>query len=291
MDDRELLKSIKPLIGNTETSDDCAAYDLGNGMLMVSSTDMLHETTDFPKGMSEFQMGWMSAAVSLSDVASSGAQPASLLAAVGLDKPERLVPFMEGVCACAEKFGAKVSGGDIDSHAEFTVVTTAFGLVSKENYCPRTGAHAGDFICITGIPGRAQAALDGDKRFLPYLLTPEPQVSAGVAAARLGASAMMDVSDGLSLSLWDLSEASNVRLDIDSAAVPRFDSSEYALSCALFGGGDFGLLFTLPADVIESGLPDAEYTVIGRAAEGCGVYADGKLLERRGFVHTWQNLP
>ncbi|HJJ38609.1 MAG TPA: thiamine-phosphate kinase [Methanocorpusculum sp.] len=287
MDDRELLKSIKPLIGDMETSDDCAAYDLGNGMLMVSSTDMLHETTDFPKGMSEFQMGWMSAAVSLSDVASSGAQPVSVLVAVGLDKPERLVPFMEGVCACAERFGVKVSGGDIDSHTEFTVVTTAFGFVSKENYCPRTGARAGDIICVTGVLGRAQAALDGDERFLPYLFTPEPQVLTGVAMARAGASAMMDVSDGLSLSLWDLGEASGVRLEINSAAVPRFEMNEYALSCALFGGGDFGLLFTLPPEVVKSGLPDAEYTVIGRVTEGSGVYADGVLLERRGFVHMW----
>ena len=285
MDDRELLNTIKPLIGEDETSDDCAAYPIGDDMLLISSTDMLHETTDFPKGMTEFQMGWMSAAVSLSDVASSGAKPVSVLTAVGLDRPERLFPFMEGAKACAEKFGARISGGDIDSHREFTVVTTAFGIVSKKDYCPRTGAKEGDLVCVTGILGRAQAALDGRKEYLPYLLTPEPQVSLGIYLAKSGASAMMDVSDGLALSLWDLSEASGVSIEIESEKLPLFDKSEYAKECGLFGGGDFGLLFTI-ADAARPMLKEG-CTVIGRVKNGRGVYLDGMELERRGFTHNW----
>src|SRR5574344_413187 len=111
MDDRSLLDSIRHLIGEDETADDCAGFDLSDGRILVSSTDMLHETTDFPKGMTEFEKGWMSAAVTLSDIASCGAQPIQLLVAVGLDDPSRLVPFMEGAVACAESVGAKVAGG------------------------------------------------------------------------------------------------------------------------------------------------------------------------------------
>lgn len=285
MDDRDLLKTIQPLIGKTETADDCAAYPLQNDMLLISSTDMLHETTDFPKGMTEFQMGWMSVAVSLSDVASSGARPVSVLVAAGLDRPERLKPFMEGACACAERFGAKVSGGDIDSHTEFTVVTTAFGLVSKQNYCPRTGAKPGDLICVTGILGRAQRALDGDENYLTYLLTPKPQVTLGVSLAEHGATAMMDISDGLSLSLWDLSEASGVALEIDSSSLPLTGDDAYAFECGVFGGGDFGLLFTMPEN--QTDFKTGDYTVIGRVTKGKGVYFGGTELERRGFVHKW----
>ncbi|HJJ54867.1 MAG TPA: AIR synthase related protein, partial [Methanocorpusculum sp.] len=89
MNDRDLLNTIRPLIGVSETSDDCAAVPLGDGRLLLSSTDMLHETTDFPREMTEFQKGWMSVAVSLSDIASSGAQPQYVLVAAGLDTPER----------------------------------------------------------------------------------------------------------------------------------------------------------------------------------------------------------
>ena len=89
MDDRQLLESIRDLIGRTETSDDCAAFPLDNGKkILVSTTDMLHETTDFPTGMTEWQMGWMSVAVSLSDGASCGAQPTPILVAAGCVRAE-----------------------------------------------------------------------------------------------------------------------------------------------------------------------------------------------------------
>ena len=74
MDDRELLKSIAGIVGREKVLDDCASYPLGSRMI-VASTDMLHENTDFPKGMTDRQIGWMSAAVTISDIASSGAAP------------------------------------------------------------------------------------------------------------------------------------------------------------------------------------------------------------------------
>ena len=286
MDDRALLASIRHLIGEYETADDCAGFDLGDGRILVSSTDMLHETTDFPKGMTEFEKGWMSAAVTLSDIASCGARPIQLLAAVGLDDPARLVPFMEGAVACAESVGAKVAGGDIDSHTELTVVTTGFGIVEKSFYCRRTGACAGDLVCITGTPGLAMAALEGDERYRKNLLTPVPQVDAGQKIARAGASCMMDVSDGLAISLYDMAEASGVGFSLDSR---RFNLPDVRFGSAreyyLYGGGDFGLLFCIP----EALLPalDAEYTVIGRAETRPGVRCDGGAVEKRGYAHSW----
>ncbi|MDR0439050.1 MAG: thiamine-phosphate kinase, partial [Methanocalculaceae archaeon] len=128
MDDRQLLETIRELIGRSETSDDCAAFPIDNGKrILVSTTDMLHEKTDFPSGMTEWQMGWMSVAASISDIASCGAQPIQVLIAVGLDRADRLKPIMEGAVTCAKTSNAKIAGGDIDSHAELTIVTTAFG--------------------------------------------------------------------------------------------------------------------------------------------------------------------
>jgi len=286
MNDRDLLKTILPLIGKTETSDDCAVISLGDGRLLLSSTDMLHETTDFPPLMTEFQKGWMSVAVSLSDVASSGAQPSHVLVAAGLDTADRLKPFMEGACACAKTYGATVIGGDIDSHQEFTIVTTAFGIVLESQYCSRRGADAGDLIAVTGILGRAQAALDGHTEFQEYLFTPKPEVKRGQELAQMGVTAMMDVSDGLALSLWDLCEASEKQMVIESTKLPLMDSTVYAKECGLFGGGDFGLLFTFPSQCKDAILAMG-CTIIGCVRKGSGVLCDEKPLEKRGFLHNW----
>lgn len=286
MDDRSLLDSIRHLIGEDETADDCAAFDLSDGRILVSSTDMLHETTDFPKGMTEFEKGWMSAAVTLSDIASCGAQPIQILVAVGLDDPSRLVPFMEGAVSCAETFGAKVAGGDIDSHTEFTVVTTGFGIVEKTHYCRRSGAVPGNVVCITGTPGRAMAALEGDERYRNNLLTPIPQVKAGQKIARAGASSMMDVSDGLAISLYDMADASGVGFMLDSK---KFNLPDVRFGSAreyyLYGGGDFGLLFCIPPARLSA--LDTEYTVIGTVVKEKGVWCEGEIVEKRGYAHTW----
>ena len=180
MDDRQLLETIRDLIGRNETADDCAAFEFDEGRLIqVATTDMLHETTDFPKGMTEWEMGWMSVAVSLSDIASCGAQPTQVLVAAGLDRPERLRPIMEGAVACANRYGAKIAGGDIDSHQELTIVTTALGLVPQELYLRRSGASPGEVVCCTGTPGAAQAALDGYSAYWNNLVMPKPQVVEG----------------------------------------------------------------------------------------------------------------
>ncbi len=285
MDDRSLLETIRPLIGEAETADDCACYKLPDGRILVSSTDMLHETTDFPAGMTEFEMGWMSVAVTLSDIASTGAAPVQVLVAVGLDYPDRLYAFMEGAAACAKTFGAVVAGGDIDSHSELTVATTAFGIVESIYYCRRTGSRPGEVVGITGVPGRAQAALDGDERYRKYLLTPSPQVREGAVIAHAGATAMMDVSDGLALSLYDLSAASGVGFELFSSLFPLPDVSGDAQENFLYGGGDFGLLFTISSEDLSS--VDTEYTIIGNVVCGSSVMCDGTPVSRRGYLHHW----
>jgi len=286
MDDRKLLETIRPLIGTAETADDCSMYKLPNGQILVASTDMLHETTDFPDGMTEFEMGWMSVAVTLSDIASTGASPAQVFVAVGLDRPERLVPFMEGAVCCAETYGAVVAGGDIDSHQELTAVTTAFGIVDSAVHCRRCGATVGDLVCITGIPGRAQAALDGRAEYRQFLLTPKPQVEAGKKIAKAGASSMMDVSDGVVISLYDIADASSVGIILDEASFPLFEESAYAKTCFLFGGGDFGLLFTASDAALEK--LETEYTVIGRVVCGDSVRMGEEVLPRKGYAHVWE---
>ncbi len=287
MDDRALVKAIRAIIGTDATDDDCAVIDDGENYL-VMSTDMLHETTDFPVGMTSWQMGWMAAAVTLSDVASMGAFPIALLLAAGVDRADRVEEIVRGADDCCRAYGCRLAGGDMDAHTECTLVSTGLGRVSRDCLVRRRGARPGDIVAVTGIPGQAQAGLDGYADYWEALVVPRPGVFEGQALGRAGATAMMDVSDGLSISLHDLAEASAVRLDVREAAIPCPEGvpADDAARYALFGGGDFGLLFTCPAGVFPVAGVDA--TCIGRVAAGVGVYLDSVTLEKAGYSHYWE---
>ena len=285
MDDRELLKLVTRIVGAENTQDDCAVLPCG-GRFMVATTDMLHRTTDFVDGMSDWQIGWMSAAVTISDIASMGADPAYLLIAVGLDDWHHLEGVMKGAEACCKKFGAHIVGGDIDRHGELTVVTTGLGLVDADRIVRRIGAKSGDQVCITGIPGQAQAYLDGYQQFQQKLFEPQPRVAEAKAIGKAGATAMMDDSDGIALSLFDLAAVNEVGFALESRLlpVPRGIPVEQAGELALYGGGDYELIFTLPQGSV---VPGIEYTVIGRVTAEKNIVIDGKPLEKRGYQHRW----
>ena len=287
MDDRELLKVVTQIVGAENTSDDCAVIPCGD-RLMVVTTDMLHRTTDFVDGMTDWQAGWMSAAVTISDIASMGAAPAWLLIAVGLDDWHHLEGVMRGAEDCCKKYGAAIIGGDIDRHQELTVVTTGFGLVEKENIVRRTGAKPGDLVCITGTPGEAQGYLDGYQQFKQKLMEPQPRVREGQILGRAGASAMMDDSDGIALSLYDLVSVNGVGFSLDSAKLPlpAGIAAGQALELALYGGGDYELIFTLPPSKHPVG--GLDYRVIGNVTEDTSVVVDGRQLAKRGYQHRWE---
>lgn len=280
-----LLDQIRGIVGEKETEDDCSVIPLGDQYL-VATTDMLHETTDFPIGMTDYEIGWMSAAVTLSDIASMGAAPVDLLMAVGLDRSERLVGITEGAAACCSSVGARLAGGDIDHHTELTIVSTAFGFVHKDRILRRSGAKPGDLVCVTGIPGRAEAGLRGDPRFWKCLITPVPRVREGIAFSEGGATAMMDLSDGLALSLSDLGRASGVGFSLDPALFPLIPDMPDAEALFLFGGGDFELLATVPPDRFP--IAEVDATVIGVVTSRQEIRSGGRLIPLVGYAHRWE---
>lgn len=287
MDERGLHRLIGTIIDPERLEDDCAVIPCGD-RLMVASTDMLHETTDFPAGMTDWQIGWMATAVTLSDVASMGAAPGEVLLAVGLDRPERLSGIMEGARDCCTAFGAELVGGDLDAHRELTIVSTGLGLVAPEHLVRRRGARPGDVVAVTGSLGEAQAALNGHDRHMRELLEPQPRVKEGQALGRAGVSAMMDISDGLALSLHDLLSVNDCGFSIDTARLPLPAGvpEREGRDLALYGGGDFELLFTAPPGILP--VPGVTAHVIGEVIPERVVLTDGKPLERRGYLHKWQ---
>ncbi|HDQ07583.1 MAG TPA: thiamine-phosphate kinase [Methanoculleus sp.] len=286
MDDRDLVKVVADVIGADRTADDCAVIPFGDEVLVLS-TDMLHETTDFPVGMTDYERGWMAAAVTISDIASMGAAPVALVLAAGLDRPERLRGITTGADDCCTEYGCQLVGGDVDAHDECTLVSTGLGRVAAKHLVRRTGAVPGDVVGVVGACGCAQAGLDGFPDHWKALVMPRPRVREGQALGTAGATAMMDISDGLALSLHDLAAASGVGIEVLMkgvplpAGVPEPAASQYAL----FGGGDFGLLFTCPPACWPA--PGVDGVIIGRVVEGAGVLLDGKPLPARGYAHRW----
>ncbi len=286
MDDRELLIEIKRQLGEKNCLDDCAILPYSPYPLVIS-TDMLHELTDFPGGMTDYQIGWMAMAVTISDIAAMGAEPRYLTMAVGLDNKERLAGIVQGANACVQTFQATYVGGDIDSHTELTIVTTGIGYAVHPPVT-RGGCHPGDLIGVTGILGRAQAGLAGFTQYWNNLIMPEPRVREGISLARLGATAMMDISDGLILSLYDILDASGYGSAILSDRlpvvndIPHDEREQYAL----YGGGDFELLFTIPQS--HPRLDGVSYTIIGEVINEPLILVDQMVTKKKGYLHMWK---
>jgi thiamine-monophosphate kinase len=300
--ERDIIRRISAILGGVE-NDDCAVIDAGERYL-VATTDMLHERADFPDIMNPWQMGWMAVAVNLSDIAAMGAEPAGLLIAAGLPEKADLYfidELFSGLGDCAAYYGTAVLGGDTDSHEELTITGTALGYVEKELVLRRRGAQPGDLLCTTGRLGGAGGGLlawrEGqiDGPLIERLLEPEPRLKEGRALARSrAATAMMDNSDGLALSLADLAEVSRVGFLVREEELPiacgleEMMGRQRAVETALSAGGDFELLFTVRPEGLEDARRACDLTVIGEAvAEGLWMEAAGerRRLEARGYEH------
>ncbi|WP_321429438.1 thiamine-phosphate kinase [uncultured Methanolobus sp.] len=292
--ERPLISRLSAVFGSVPNPDvplgagpdDCAVVDISENEYMVITTDMLHRKTDFPLCMTPWQIGWMSAAVNFSDVASMGARPIGFLSAMGISKDTDLSfvdEISRGMNDCAKFCGTSVIGGDIDTHAELTITGTALGKVSKSELLTRRGAKPGDLVCVTGFTGSAGAALyalendiDIPASLLNTLLEPVPRVNEAQKLSRTGAvTSMMDTSDGLAMSLHDLADLNNVGFIIDENSLPMQEeiishvtSGRSELTdFALYTGGDFELLFTVSPNMLEVAQSACYLNVIGNVVD------------------------
>jgi thiamine-monophosphate kinase len=289
MDERSALRRLAAAL--PAAGDDAAVVDS-----LVVTTDMLHETADFPTGTTRYTAGWRAIGASLSDIAAMGADATATVAAYAapeLDEAE-LDAFVAGAVDVCEAVGTEYVGGDLDTASEFTAATTAVG----ETDAPvrRSGAAPGEAVCVTGAFGRTAAGLrafdTGDIDRGNDLFRFRPRIDAGLALAP-HATAMMDSSDGLARSLHQLAEASDVGFDIDRAAVPVHDAvDDYAADdadrwrMAATVGEDFELVCTLPTGAVgaaREAVP-VDLSVIGEVVED-GVTADSEPLADEGYSH------
>nr|WP_228281847.1 thiamine-phosphate kinase [Rubrobacter marinus] len=266
--------------------DDCAVLRLGDG-LWVAAADMLVEGRHFEASWATPRdVGFKAVAVNASDVAAMGGTPRFVLASGGGADPETTLGCMEGLFEACEEFGAYPLGGDTTGSPQLVVDVAILGELRGPPVL-RSGARAGDLLAVTGELGASAAGLlalmggDDRERLVRKHLRPEPRVLAGRAAARLGARAMIDLSDGLASDVRHVSERSGVRCCVDLGLLPVADDArEYVSSLgrdpemlAATGGEDYELLISAPEGVMEALAEESDVpvTVVGEVVPGDGV--------------------
>ena len=290
---------VSAIIRNLDIEfEDCAVIDLTDTEYLVATTDMFHRATDFPEEMGAWQIGWMSAAGTLSDIAAMGAHPCGLLVSIGLPDLEHafVESMIDGMSACARKCGTAIIGGDTDSHQELTISGTALGRVPKNRILRRRGAQIRDLVCVTGYLGTAGAGMRAlksgltadDRVAVKKLFEPIPRIAEGIRLAESKAvTSMMDNSDGLALSLYQLAEVSGCGFTIHADSLPLLSGLDTGLDLdlALYAGGDFELLFTVAPERLADAEDACELAVIGEVTpvEG-GISLDETIeIERKGY--------
>ena len=269
--------------------DDCAVVRLGDG-LWVAAADMLVEGSHFEAAWASPQdVGFKAVAVNVSDVAAMGGTPRFVLSSGGGADPETTLACMEGVLEACEEFGVYPLGGDTTGSPALTVDVAILGELSGPPVL-RSGARPGDVLAVTGELGASAAGLlallggDGSehrvRRLVRRHLRPEPRVLAGRTAARLGARAMIDLSDGLASDVLHVCEGSGVGCRIDLGLLPVADDTRaYASSLgrdpealAATGGEDYELLISAPEGMMEAlaSESDVPVTVVGEVVPGSG---------------------
>ncbi len=273
--------------------DDAAVLAAADARVVVT-TDVLVEGVHFRLDWSTpHQVGRKAVAASLADIAAMGAVPTALV--VGLAVPGHIPvstvdDLAAGMWEEAGRAGAGVVGGDVVGSEQLVISVTALGDLQGQAPVTRSGARAGDVLGLCGRLGWSAAGLAVLRRGFRSPLAvvgahrvPEPPYGAGPQAAMAGATAMIDVSDGLLADAGHLAKASDVAIDIDSAAVPvasRLVEVASALGAdvqhwVFTGGEDHALLASFPAGVE---LP-AGWTALGAVRQGRGVTVDGRAYD------------
>ena len=257
--------------------DDAAAFTMPGDEWTLITTDLLVEGIHFLRGgIGGFDLGYRSLAVSLSDIAAMGGTPMEAFVSIavpGSCDMAFLVDFYDGLKSLGSEFGVNILGGDTSgSKRDLVINLTVAGSVPPDEMLSRNGAKPGDRICCTGNLGDSRAGLyltlnqiDADTADLKRLRTahvrPRPNVREGrFLAERKGATAAIDISDGLSSDLLRIAESSRVGARIQKDQLPvsgplsrfcrrfGFDAFDYALT----GGEDYSLLLTISSDHLDA---------------------------------------
>lgn len=296
--------------------DDCAVID-HFGKQTVVTTDLLLEGVHFDLMYTPLKhLGYKSVIVNLSDVFAMGAKPTQITLSVGISNKmsvEAMAEFYEGVYLACHKYKVDLVGGDTSVSAKgFVISVTALGEVAPDKFIKRNTAKVGDLICVSGNVGGAflglellerekqiflenpkiQPNLEGEDFIVGRFLKPEARedIIDFFEKAKITPTSMMDISDGVSSEVLHLCKDSNVGCKIYEDKLPIEEATKRAALkfnldptvCALNGGEDYELMFTIKQEDYDQLLINDEISVIGyvtEITEGC------KFISRSGNEH------
>lgn len=306
MDEDALIAQFAPRLPRSDAEilgpgDDAAVLAV-DGHLVVSA-DVLVENRHFRREWSTgADVGWRAAMQNLADIDAMGAVATALevtLCAPSSTPVEWVLDLADGLREACEPHGVGVVGGDLSGASEIVVSVTALGETHGTEPITRADAVAGDVIAVSGALGASRAGYEQlvrgtrvDEGAVALFLRPSPRIGAGLEGALHGATAMMDLSDGLVRDAVRIARASHVELAIEAALVPVHEAAARtadalgggadALAWALAGGEDHHMLATFPR---RSAVP-AGWTVVGEVREGAPrLLVDGQSPTVRGWDH------
>jgi len=283
--------------------DDCALLAPPPGMQLAVTMDTLNAGVHFPPETAPADIGWKALAVSLSDLAAMGADPAWCTLSLSLPEASEdfIDGFSDGFLSLAQQHDVALIGGDT-TRGPLSISVTAHGLIEPDSALRRAGAQVGDAIWVSGTLGDAAGALRQWQAGAPMapalqarLDRPTPRVALGRALRGIASSAI-DISDGLLADLAHVCRASGVGARLDARALPSsaalrqaFDAAT-CLALQASGGDDYELCFTAPAaqrDVLHalSQALNLPLTHIGDIVTGAGVCCEGVDVAAAGYQH------
>ena len=298
-----LTKNIE--IQNASTvlgvGDDAAVID-HFGKQTVITTDLLLEGVHFDLAYTPLKhLGYKSVVVNLSDLYAMNATPTQIIIGLGISNRfslEAIDDFYEGVYAACEKYGVDLVGGDTTSSQKgFIISVTAIGEVAPDKFVKRSTAQKGDLLCVSGTLGAAyigllflerekkiflespgvQPDLEGEAYVIGKLLKPEARkdIIEFFAESDVIPTAMMDISDGLSSEILHICKQSNLGCVLYEDKLPVAEEAKQAAfkfkidptACALSGGEDYELLFTIPQSNYDKLVLNEQISVVGYMTE------------------------
>lgn len=297
---KHLTQDIKPKNNTTKygIGDDAAVLDFKGYQTLVTS-DILLEGIHFNLEYVPLKhLGYKAAVVNFSDIYAMNGKPTQLIVSLGISKRfavEDLEQLYAGLKAACDIYGVDIVGGDTTSSMTgLTISITCIGEAKKEDIVYRNGAKVNDLICCTGNlgaaymglqllereravgetdPEKAQKAFEGREYILERQLKPEARkdVIAALKKADIHPTSMMDISDGLSSELLHICSQSKVGCSVYADKLPiDYQSAAMAeemnldiVTCALNGGEDYELLFTIDQKDYEKIIPVEDVNIIG----------------------------
>jgi thiamine-monophosphate kinase len=276
--------------------DDAAVVEV-DGTPVAIAVDALVDDVHFDRTISApSDVGWKAVAVNVSDLAAIGARPRAGVVALHVPDAvddEEILGIYDGIAEAAQRWPVEIIGGDITASPRLALSVTLIGGLEGRDPMRRSGAVAGDVVVLVGALGQGSAGLalhlagegdllDADPDLLAWHRRPQPNLEAGIALAQTGASACIDVSDGLGRDAGHLARASSVRIVIDEEALPVSPGVVAAAErlgddlLAVAGGEDYCLLAAVGDDDLARvrhavGETGSSLSVIGRVEDGVGV--------------------